>query len=117
MQAPPRPAPGAGSRLARRSLDDGQWPAGIERLSRESGFHPEVVRRFVRLGLVDTAGGTPSAPVFRPDAGALLARAARLRRDLALSYAGAILACELLARIEELEARLDRYEPRRDRPR
>ncbi|MEA2256054.1 MAG: hypothetical protein QOG35_2099, partial [Solirubrobacteraceae bacterium] len=30
---------------------------------------------------------------------------------------GAVLACELLARIEELEERLRRYEPRGDRSR
>jgi hypothetical protein len=41
-----------------------------------------------------------------------VARAARLRRDLALNCAGAVLACELLARIDELERRLSRYEPR-----
>jgi hypothetical protein len=34
----------------------------------------------------------------------------RLRRDLGLNYAGAVLACELLARIEELEERLGRFE-------
>jgi hypothetical protein len=49
---------------------------------------------------------------FPRDAAARLARAARLRRDLALSYAGAVLASELLARIDELEERLSRYEPR-----
>jgi chaperone modulatory protein CbpM len=42
------------------------------------------------------------------DAAARLARAGRLRRDLGLNYAGAILACELLARIDELEAHLGR---------
>jgi hypothetical protein len=42
------------------------------------------------------------------DAAARLARAGRLRRDLGLNYAGAILACELLARIDELEAPLRR---------
>jgi hypothetical protein len=31
--------------------------------------------------------------------------AGRLRRDLGLNYAGAVLACELLARIQELESR------------
>ena len=36
----------------------------------------------------------------------MLARASRLRRDLGLNYSGAVLACELLARIDELEQRL-----------
>jgi hypothetical protein len=75
--------------------------ADVEVLAREAGMHPDLVRRFVRLGLVEPG---------EVDAAARLARAARLRRDLGLSYAGAILACELLARIDDLEARLRRYE-------
>jgi DNA-binding transcriptional MerR regulator len=82
----------------------------VEALAREAGLHPELVRRFVALGLLEPAGGTPRAPLFPRDAAARLARAARLRRDLGLNYAGAVLACDLLARIDELEARLRRYE-------
>jgi hypothetical protein len=78
--------------------------SAIERLARESGLHPAVVRRLVRLGLV--------RPTYSPAAPALLARAARLRRDLGLDYAGAVLACELLARIDDLQAQLDRSRPR-----
>lgn len=82
----------------------------LEVVARESGMHPELVRRFVRLGLVEPAGGSRDAPLFRVDAPSRLARAARLRHDLGLGYAGAILASELLDRIWELEARLSRYE-------
>jgi hypothetical protein len=89
--------------LARRGPAAGAPPIELDVLAREAGLHPELVRRFVRLGLVE--------PVFRRDAAARLAMAARLRRDLGLSYAGAVLACELLARIDELEERLRRYEP------
>jgi hypothetical protein len=62
------------------------------------------VRRLVSLGLV--------RPTYSPAAPALLARATRLRRDLGLDYAGAVLACELLARIDDLQAQLDRSRPR-----
>jgi hypothetical protein len=86
---------------------------GAEGLAREAGLHPDVVRRLIRLGLLEPAG-TRAAPLFPRDAAARLARAARLRRDLGLNYAGAILACELLARIDELEGRLRRYEPSDD---
>ena len=72
-------------------------PAELEALAREAGLHPEVVRRFVRLGLLEPGP-------FPRDAAARLARAARLRRDLGLNYAGAVLTCELLARIETLES-------------
>jgi hypothetical protein len=89
----------------------------IDGISRLTGLHPDLVRRFVRLGLLEPVGGTAAAPVFAPEAAAALSRAQRLRRDLALSYAGAVLATELLARIEELEDRLARYEPRSNHPR
>ena len=73
-------------------------------LARRAGLHPELVRRLIRLGAIDPR---------RLDAAATLARMTRLRRDLGLNYAGAILACDLLSRIDELEARLSRYEPPR----
>ena len=86
----------------------------FEVLARESGLHPGLVRRFARLGLLEPAGGSADAPLFPRDAAARLARAARLRRDLGVGYAGAVLACELLARIDELERRLSRYESPRE---
>ncbi len=82
----------------------------VDTLARDSGVHPDLVARFVRLGLLEPAGGTPLAPLFAPDAAARLAQAVRLRRDLGVSYGGAVLASQLLARIDELEARLRRYE-------
>jgi hypothetical protein len=81
-----------------------------DELSREAGVHPELVRALVRLGLLEGAAGTLDAPRFPRDAAARLARAMRLRRDLGLNYAGAVLASELLARIEDLEERLSRFE-------
>ena len=85
LRAPGRPGP------ARGRPHDG--------VARAAGRHPEVVSRFVRLGLLRTGP-------FPRDAAALLARAGRLRRDLGLNYAGAVLVTELLARIDELESRL-----------
>jgi DNA-binding transcriptional MerR regulator len=84
-----------------------------ELLAQRSGLHPEVVRRLVRLGLLEQRGGTPAAPLYRPQDAALLLRAVRLRTDLGLNYAGAVLASELLARIEELEQRLQAAAPTR----
>lgn len=82
----------------------------VDGLATEAGVHPDLVRRLVRRGLLEPAGGTLAAPVFRREAAVLLARAIRLRRDLGLDYAGALLAGELLSRIDALEARLARYE-------
>jgi hypothetical protein len=87
--------------VARRRDDDGATSVEIAVLAREAGIHPELARRLVALGAVQP--GTRTAP-------ARLARIARLRRDLGLNYAGAILVCELLARIDRLEARLRAYE-------
>jgi hypothetical protein len=101
-------APRPGSRLVRSRPGRGV-PVELEVLAREAGMHPDLVRSFVALGLV--------ARPYARDAAARLARAARLRRDLGLNYAGAVLACELLARIEDLEERLRRYEPPGDRSR
>jgi hypothetical protein len=78
-------------------------PIETRALAREAGVHPDLVRRFVALGLLEP---------YPVDAAARIARAARLRRDLGLNYAGAVLACELLARIDELQRRLRRYESR-----
>jgi chaperone modulatory protein CbpM len=102
-------------RIVRRRTTGPDVPVGLDVLARESGLHPEVVRRLVRLGLVEPAGWSGGAPLFPRDAAARLARAARLRRDLGLGYAGAVLASELLERIDVLEARLRRYEPLPDK--
>jgi hypothetical protein len=87
-------------------------PIAIETLAREAGLHPELVRRLIGLGLVEPGGGTSAAPLFRHEDAERLGRAVRLRRDLGLNYAGAVLACELIARIDELEYRL-RMRPQR----
>jgi len=78
----------------------------VEALARDAGVHPEIVLRFVQLGLLEPRGGTRVAPLFRAQDAFVVARAMRLRRDLGVNYAGAVLASELLARIEELEQRL-----------
>jgi hypothetical protein len=89
----------------------------LDVLAREAGLHPDLVRRFIALGLLEPRAGTRAAPLFPRDAAARLARAARLRRDLSLNYAGAVLACQLLARIDELQARLAQQEPNSERTR
>ena len=73
----------------------------VDRVARDAGLHPELVGRLVRLGFTE---------IDAVDAAAQLARAVRLRRDLGLNYAGALLAVELLARIDDLQERLRRYE-------
>lgn len=74
-------------------------------LALEAGLHPDLVERYLRLGFVEPVGQR-----YPRDAAARLARGHRLRRDLGVNCAGALLALDLLARIDDLEARLRRYE-------
>lgn len=95
----------------RRTAPDGTPLVALDVVAQEAGLHPELVRRLIALGALEPRGGTGRAPLFPRDAAARLARVARLRRDLGVNYAGALLACDLLARIEALEERLARLEP------
>jgi DNA-binding transcriptional MerR regulator len=76
-------------------------------VARQAGVRLVRVRRYLEFGLFEPhPSAATEAPRFAPSAAARVARAERLRRDLGLNYAGAVLVCELLDRISELEARL-----------
>jgi hypothetical protein len=74
-----------------------------------AGVRTVHVRRYLEFGLLEPEK-PPTAPAssarFDPITAARVARAERLRRDLNLNYAGAVLVVELLDRISELEAGL-----------
>jgi chaperone modulatory protein CbpM len=80
-------------------------PVELTVVARAAGLRVSVVRRYLALGLFDPRPGTSQLPVFAPDSAARVAKAERLRRDLGLNHAGAVLVCELLDRIRELEDR------------
>jgi hypothetical protein len=101
MARPTHKTTRAGTRLALQRVE----LVSIESLALQAGIHPELARRLLRLGLIEPCDGTTAVPLFHRQDILLLARALRLRRDLGLNYAGAVLACELLARIDELERR------------
>jgi chaperone modulatory protein CbpM len=96
-------------RPARRSPPDGddalERPVELTVVARRAGLRVSVVRRYLALGLFEPSSGTSLAPLFDPVSAARVAKADRLRRDLGLNSAGAVLACELLDRIRELESR------------
>lgn len=102
-----RPPRAVRSAVVIRPAASGRRRVEIDVLAREAGLHPDLVAQLIRLGALD-------APLFPRDAAARLARVTRLRRDLGLNYAGAILAVQLLARIDELEERLRRSESLRE---
>ncbi|MFF1641731.1 chaperone modulator CbpM [Streptomyces sp. NPDC058246] len=82
---------------SRLSLDD---------VARRSGLRPDLIRRFVALGLVDTERDAEGHLVFDPTAPAVLARIQQLRSGLCFNYASIGLVLDLLDRISLLEAAL-----------
>ena len=75
-------------------------------VARQAGVKIVHVRRYLEFGLFEPRpAAAADSPRFDPRSAARVARAERLRRDLGLNYAGAVLVCELLDRITELEAR------------
>ncbi|WP_020135248.1 chaperone modulator CbpM [Streptomyces sp. 351MFTsu5.1] len=85
-------------------------------VARRSGIHPELIRRFVALGLVDAERDSAGHLVFDPTAPAVLARVQRLRTGLCLNYASIGLVLDLLDRISLLESALRGRGTRRETP-
>ncbi|KOG43631.1 chaperone modulator CbpM [Streptomyces resistomycificus] len=88
----------------------------LDTVARRSGLHPDLVRRFVALGLVDAERDAAGHLVFDPAAPAILARVQRLRSGLCLNYASIGLVLDLLDRISLLEAALRDRGGRSDSP-
>jgi hypothetical protein len=79
-------------------------------VARRSGLPPDLVRRFVALGLVDAERDRLGRLWFRPGAPSAIARVQRLRTGLSLNYAGVGVVLDLLDRIDRLETALRRGE-------
>jgi chaperone modulatory protein CbpM len=89
-----------------------------EEFARRCGLHPELVRRYVALGLVDAVRDADGALWFAPSQVNAVARLLRLRAALPLNSAALGLVVDLLDRITELETLLrirGRTEPVRPR--
>lgn len=121
MTNDPRAAAGAGNRRAMAPVHQSTVNVvvrnyamvpvrrlGLDDVARRSGLHPDLVRRFVTLGLVDATRDADGRLWFGPTAPATLARIQRLRAGLPLNYASIGLVLDLLDRISELEAALRR---------
>jgi hypothetical protein len=81
---------------------------GMDDFAARAGMHPDLVRRFVALGLLN-AWRDPSGDLwFAPAELATVARVRRLRAGLSLNYAAVGLVIDLLDRIHQLEAALRR---------
>lgn len=92
MSAPTRYPP---ARVSRYQLDA---------FAARAGLHPDLLHRFVALGLVNTYPDSAGRLWF--DAADLLtvARIRRLHNDLSLNYAAVGLVLDLLDEIERLQA-------------
>jgi hypothetical protein len=76
----------------------------IETFARLTGMHPEMVRRWTSLGLLEATWDSHGAPWFAPSQVAAVARLRRLRAGFGIDYAGLGLVAALLDRIAVLEA-------------
>lgn len=83
-------------------------PGGLslDRFARLAGLHPDLIRRFVALGLLSASRDAAGQLRFRPADLRTVARIQRLRAGLSLNYAALGLVIDLLDRIDALEARL-----------
>jgi DNA-binding transcriptional MerR regulator len=76
---------------------------GIEPYSRLTGVHPELVRRLVRLGLLEVTQDAEGNLWFDASQVGTMARIQRLRSGFGLNYAALGLVLDLLDRIADLE--------------
>ena len=85
------------TRVSRLSLDD---------FAARAGMHPELLRRWVALGLLEPSRDAGGQLWFAATQLRAVARIQRLRAGLSVNYAALGLVVELLDRIEVLEAQL-----------
>jgi len=76
-----------------------------------AGLHPELIDRFIRLGLIEFSGRTDDGELlFDSEVIPLIRRILRLRNQLGVNYAGVGVILELMSRLEALEARIRELE-------
>ncbi len=71
--------------------------------SARCGLHPDLILRFVSLGLIEPVEGRGRDLWFSPAQVGRVERMERLRSDFSLNYAALGLVLDLLDRIDDLE--------------
>jgi chaperone modulatory protein CbpM len=87
----------------------------LDGLARQTGLHPDLLRRLVALGLIEVRPGPAGELRFEQRDVGRVCRAERLHAGLGLNYASLGLVLDLLDRVSLLEAALRR--PTRPRTR
>jgi chaperone modulatory protein CbpM len=83
----------------------------LESFARAAGLHPDLVMRFLALGLLEVERDSAGRLQFSPAQVAAVCRLQRLRAGLSLNYAALGLVVDLLDRIALLEAALRKRAP------
>jgi MerR family transcriptional regulator, heat shock protein HspR len=79
----------------------------ISEVAFHAGVHPDLIDRFVRLGLIDFDEiAADGERFFRDEVVLSVKRILRLRNELGINYAGIGVILELVATIESLENRI-----------
>jgi pimeloyl-ACP methyl ester carboxylesterase len=80
----------------------------LDAFAQAAALHPDLVRRYVALGLLEATADGRGGLWLAPNQLAAVARIQRLRSGFALNYAALGLVVDLLDRIAELERRRPR---------
>jgi hypothetical protein len=91
-------------RAAGQAIRPGAARLDLDSFARAASLHPDLVRRFVALGLLESTMDAAGRLSFTTGQLATVARLQRLRAGLSLNYAALGLVMDLLDRITELEA-------------
>jgi DNA-binding transcriptional MerR regulator len=85
---------------------------GIRDVAVLCNAHPDLIDRFVNLGLVEPLGRDERRDewLFDEDTIPLVRKIIRLRNQLGINYAGIGVVLDLLSRIEQLESRIRELE-------
>jgi MerR family transcriptional regulator, heat shock protein HspR len=99
--------------LKAKATGDSSQYCTLAEVAYSSGLHPELIERFIRLGLIEFEDRTPDGEIFF-EAGVipLLRRIVRLRNELGVNYAGIGVILELISQVEKLSARIEELEGR-----
>ncbi len=94
-------------------VETGDWPpyCTLGEVAYRAGLHPELVEKFIRLGLIEFAEENDDGEMlFDASVVPLIRRIMRLRNQLGVNYAGIGVILELLSQLDLMESRIEELE-------